>query len=388
MPAHRRRPDLNGIHGSGLAGRQQPLCYFVAMKRAALVANLTVLLIFLVAALLNTYNEALYYLSVQEDEYLEWATFWGFVVAGGIFFVNAYREFAASRQLPWFVFGLSLFCFFVAMEEISWGQRLLGYRAPDYFLEQNYQQEFNFHNVVDKGARKLVLQIILLGYGVILGAVSLVPFIARLLQRFRIVAPTPLLAVSFLAMFVVYSWYPWGHTGEWVELTMACGFAYAALFARVPIDVEGNGLLLKVAVVFAAIWVLAGVTFLAVRYAHSSDPVRADVARLEVEALAEDFASGRLHTRCGIHKRLYTFVREYQQPYLLEGEFARLLLSRDESARAEYLLDPWNSAYWIRYKCDDGREARFVYSFGPNRRRDSSVWEISRDDIGTYLQTK
>ena len=28
-------------------------------------------------------------------------------------------------------------CFVVAMEEISWGQRLFGYRAPAYFLGHN-----------------------------------------------------------------------------------------------------------------------------------------------------------------------------------------------------------------------------------------------------------
>ena len=77
------------------------------MKKAAVVANLSILLTFVAAALLSAYNEPLYYLSVQEDEYLEWATFWGFVVAGGIFFVNAYQEFKVRRHLPWFVFGQS-----------------------------------------------------------------------------------------------------------------------------------------------------------------------------------------------------------------------------------------------------------------------------------------
>jgi len=361
------------------------------MRTAGVLANLSVLLMFVLASVLYAYNEPLYYLSVQEDEYLEWATFWGFAVAAGIYLANAFHEIKLSRQLPWFVLGLFLFCFFVAMEEISWGQRLLGYKAPDYFLEQNYQQEFNFHNVVDTSARKLVMQIILLGYGVVLSALSLWPPVRRILERLRIVAPPPMLIVSFLAMFVVYSWYPWSHTGEWVELTMAFGFAYAALFPRVSVDSKGTRSVTKIVViVFATIWVLAALTVFAVRYAHAADPDRVDLARLEIEALAEDFASAQLHTRCGIHKRLYTFVREYQQPYLLEGAFARLLLSRGDGARAEYLLDPWNSAYWIRHKCADGREAKFVYSFGPNRRRDSTEWEIGGedaggDDIGAYL---
>jgi len=359
------------------------------MKTAAVVANLSVLLLFLMAGAFYAWNEPLYYLSVQEDEILEWATFWGFVLAAGIYVVRGSHLLKADRQLPWFLFGLSLFCFFVAMEEISWGQRLLGYKAPDYFLEQNYQQEFNFHNVVDTAARKLILQIILLGYGVIMSTMSLIPAVARVFSRLRIVAPSPWLIVSFLAMFVVYTWYPWSHTGEWVELTMACGFAYAALFSHASFEDGGkNSLLRTITFVFVGIWVLAAVTVLVVRIANAAEPERMNQAQLEVEALAEDFAGGRLHTRCGIHKRLYTFVREYQQPYLLEGKFARLVQSRGEDARAAYLLDPWNSAYWIRHKCDDGREKRFVYSFGPDRRRDSSEWELGGGDVGAYLEPR
>lgn len=343
---------------------------------------------FVLAASLWAYDESLYYLFVQEDEYLEWATFWGFISAAGIYFSRAIREVRIRRPLAWFVFGLSLFCFFVAMEEISWGQRLLGYKAPDYFLEQNYQQELNIHNVVDTGARKFILQSILLGYGVILSAASMLPSVSRLLQHLRIVAAPPVLIVSFLAMFVIYSWYPLSHTGEWVELTMAYGFVFAAMFYRSPENLVSNWSSIKnVAVVFAATWVLAALTVSSARMLRAEDPAKVDQAKREVEALAADFASGHLHTRCGIHKRLYTFLREYQQPYLLDGEFARLLASRSEDARAAYLLDPWNSAYWIRHKCEDGREARFVYSFGPNRRRDSTEWVVRDEDIGSYLES-
>ena len=359
------------------------------MRNAGVLANLSILLLFVLAAVLHTYNEPLYYLSVQEDEYLEWATFWGFAAAAGIYFVHAIHQLRISRQLPWFVFGLALFCFLVAMEEISWGQRLLGYRAPNFFLEQNYQQEFNFHNVVDKSNRKLVLQMILLGYGVILSALSLWPTGKRVFERLRIVVPPPMLIVSFLAMFVVYYRYPWRFAGEWVELTMACGFAYAALFERMSAAAQGTrSATTAVLIVFAAIWALAALTVTSIRYAHAVDPERVGTARLEIDALTKDFGSGQVRTRCNIHKRLYTFARQYRQPYLFEGAFARLLKSSGEDARAEYLLDPWNSAYWVRHKCVAGREVMFVYSFGPDRRRNSTKWEIGGDDIGADFKLK
>jgi hypothetical protein len=55
--------------------------------------------------------------------------------------------------------------------------------------------------------------------------------------------------------------------------------------------------------------------------------------------------------------------------------------------RTEFSFDPWNSPYWIRDRCerDEGRRVAFVYSFGPNRSRDSSRWEIMGDDIGQYV---
>ena len=356
------------------------------MRTTSILANLSILLTFGVAALLHNYNEPLYYLAVQEDQYLEWATFWGFIVAGGIYLSSSWQQFNANRQLPWFVFGLSLFCFLVAMEEISWGQRLLGYKPPDFFLEENYQQELNLHNVIDTGLRKLVLQMILLGYGVILSAASLWPPIEKILVRLRVVAPSPMFIVSFLAMFVIYIWYPWSHSGEWVELAMAFGFAYAALFGRESVQ----SLTKNTVIVFVSIWILSALTVTVVRYAHAVDPAKLEMTGRELDALAKDFSSGQVRTRCGIHKRLYTFVEQYKQSYLLRGEFSRLLQMNGEDARAEFLLDPWNSPYWIRHKCKAGREAKFVYSFGPNRSRDSSDWEIGDkdaggDDIGVYL---
>jgi len=361
------------------------------MNVAAITTNLSILLLFVVAALLNEYSEALYYLSVQEDELLEWATFWGFMVAAAIYFSSAYRQFKAEQfkfglQMPWFVFGLGLFCFLVAMEEISWGQRLLGYRAPDYFLEQNFQQELNLHNIIDTSFRKLVMKIILLGYGVVLSAINLWKPVGNILTRLGIVAPSPVLIISFLAMYLMYTWYPWSHTGEWVELAMAFGFAYAALFQRA----FDSSVMRNAFVVFAATWAFAAATVGVVRVAHAADPDRLAAARQEIEALQRDFTSGQVDTRCGIHKRLYTFVIEYQQDYLFGGDFSDLLVGQGEDSRAEFLLDPWNSAYWIRHKCRDGREAKFVYSFGPDRKRDSNDWEIGDedaggDDIGAYM---
>lgn len=88
-----------------------------------------------------------------------------------------------------------------------------------------------------------------------------------------------------------------------------------------------------------------------------------------------------------MHKRLYSFVAKYEQTYLNEESFAQLTMQGLPVARAEFFLDPWNSPYWIRDVCASMNEPRMmvVYSFGPNRRRDSSRDEILGDDLGEYL---
>ncbi len=353
-------------------------------RKVPILANLTILLVFLVAAALHTTNEKLYESVVTEDGFLEWATFWAFVVAAAIFFRSAVRQIQAGHGLPWFAVGLSIFCFFVAMEEISWGQRVIGYAAPSFFLEQNYQQEFNLHNVFDTDLRTLAVQVVLLGYGAFLGAVSVVPRMRRRLRHLRVVIPPPQLVMSFLTMSAIYAWYPWTHTGEWVELTMGIAFVFVAVSDSSDIsfgEIRAAQLLQPL----VALTALAGFTIIGLRISQSADPEKVAQAELEVSALAKDFSGPHLHTRCSIHKRLYTFAIEYGQSFIFDGEFSALARDVRDNRRAEFILDPWNSAYWVIHSCTKDREARFVYSFGPNRRRDSTDWEIGGDDVGAYL---
>ena len=118
-PTHRLHPQLPGLLGSALM--------------LAVVAT---------AHGVQSTDPERFYQMVQEDEFLEWATFWAFLLAGFANFVAAARQRRAGQGVPWFLFGLGIFCFVVAMEEISWAQRVFGYRPPRYFLQHNYQQEY------------------------------------------------------------------------------------------------------------------------------------------------------------------------------------------------------------------------------------------------------
>ena len=48
---------------------------------SAIIANGLVFAVLVYATLLYDYDFDLYYLGIQEDAYLEWATFWAFLIA-------------------------------------------------------------------------------------------------------------------------------------------------------------------------------------------------------------------------------------------------------------------------------------------------------------------
>jgi hypothetical protein len=83
-------------------------------------------------------------------EYLGFA----FLLIAGLFLISSgvFGYFKKVRKVG--VNILLLFIGFVfliaAFEEISWGQRVLGFDTPDKLLEINQQDEFNFHNIDKK----------------------------------------------------------------------------------------------------------------------------------------------------------------------------------------------------------------------------------------------
>lgn len=117
---------------------------------------------------------------------------------------------------------------------------------------------------------------------------------------------------------------------------------------------------------------------------------RAETAALEADlvALARN-AGDKSISQCGLHEPVYGVVQEQEQARALrQGSFAAMVAQGMPESRAELFLDPWNSPYWIRDHCDATEERRviFIYSFGPNRSRDSSPWAVEDDDVGRYLR--
>jgi hypothetical protein len=318
-----------------------------------------------------------YYEALQEDRLVEWVTVGLFLAAGLI------RLFGAIRTRRIFDALVALFCLFVAGEEFSWGQRLLGFGSPEYFLENNYQQEVNFHNLPQSFVQpKWILMLALAGYGVLLPLIARARLGQRLMRALGASVPPAQLAPWFAAAIALLLWYPLTLTGEWVEFLTGALFLASASVAPKRL---WTGL---------ALGVLFGVGMTGVSGAieRGRDVERLKCATAETSALLEDIVAGDAATKKvrgmnSVHKRIWTAGTE---GYLERASASRFdaaqcvgSAAQNVGVRRKYGVDPWGTSYWVRFrKVGDAEQRVVVYSFGPNRRRDGKEDSMGEGEVG------
>ena len=95
---------------------------------------------------LGVVNPNIFYISlVDEDGIVENLTFVAFLLGSVALFAAAL---AARRIFPRCVYVLGgIALLFLAGEEISYGQRIIGFETPDFLVDLSVQREFNIHNL-------------------------------------------------------------------------------------------------------------------------------------------------------------------------------------------------------------------------------------------------
>lgn len=394
---------LAAVHAVGVARRD--------VRLLGCAAVLDVVVVFLVGVAIA--DPARFEAWMQEDGWIEWATFYAFAAAAVVAAVTLRHSFHRPAQAPsprWLfragLAGLALFCAFVALEEISWGQRIFAFEPPEAFLAENFQQELNLHNLlqgkelagVDLDSRYLVA-IIAIGFGIVIPAAGA---LARRSRRLRhpLLDELPPLALSpwFAAVALAELAYPVSHGGEACELVLGILFLTDALNRRAASDSEPALTTRRNVLVPVAAVALALITGPVLdRAVYGSDDARAGEARIEVDQLRADVQTAGVPqpklSRRNVHKRLYTAVR---RGYLAFGDRSAFLGSHRSPAepgaaapradRRGYFLDPWRNAYWIHHARASNQVV--IYSFGPNRRRDSELAgqpRLTGDDIGVVF---
>ncbi len=142
-----------------------------------LVGNIVLAgLLFAVINYLFYYQPVAYVNMVSEDSWTEYATFlcWFFTMFVLLWLLVRYPEF---RKPGYFLFAIA--AFFMAMEEISWGQRIFGFEQPEFFRKSNIQGEMNLHNFVETRHYYRYIELILFTGAIVL------PILATLFKKLK-----------------------------------------------------------------------------------------------------------------------------------------------------------------------------------------------------------
>jgi hypothetical protein len=133
------------------------------------------------------------------------------------------REPRQLRWVPALYVTLGVMLMVLAMEELNWGQTLLGFETPAEWAEINYQQETSLHNLLDAETLDTVAR----AFGLLFGAATagLIALAASAPRSvFAAIAPPASLVV--LAALVAYAGVRFH--AEVLELLLAIFFAFYA----------------------------------------------------------------------------------------------------------------------------------------------------------------
>jgi len=189
--------------------------------------NSIICALILVVILMLQYNCPMIYAFLGgEDSWVEYATFICYLLASFVI-VWAIRINRRFMRLGYVLLCLGLFL--IAMEEISWGQRLIGVHIPYIFAQHNYQSEFTVHNLY-------IFPSELLFYYAIMIWVFLVPILNCRFQRLQIfinkvglpLVPYTLWPYFAFSIFVL-NFYVVIINGEFSEMLLGLAFALFAV---------------------------------------------------------------------------------------------------------------------------------------------------------------
>ena len=162
---------------------------------------------------------------MMEDGVIEYGTVI-LLVASCVLTGTRWWRYHRQRSIRYTLISLIIvgFFFFVAGEEISWGQRIFALETTDYFKEHNDQEELNLHNLVvgDVKINKLIFGVIMttaiLIYMVIVPLLyhKVEPVRAQL-DRWYIPIPRLRHSVGYLVLLLVISLIPPGKKWELLE---------------------------------------------------------------------------------------------------------------------------------------------------------------------------
>jgi hypothetical protein len=175
------------------------------IPRHAVMIALVPILVSLVISVTVLYP-GLFQRVIEEDRLIEWLQFGLLLAASLLFALVSVRLIRAGRASFGAVYLLIAGgVFFVAGEEISWGQRILGLHTPEDLAAVNSQREISIHNIYS--LHSAFIHAVMLGaaYGTIAPLFSLM-FARRNSGVGQLFVPPLCLVPAFLVPFAYRFW--------------------------------------------------------------------------------------------------------------------------------------------------------------------------------------
>ncbi|HSB00247.1 MAG TPA: hypothetical protein VLE49_06325 [Anaerolineales bacterium] len=198
---------------------------------------------------------------IPEDHYFENVGAISLFVTSLLFFYG-FRVARKSLDKSWaslvkqlVYVGLALLFFFGAGEEISWGQRIFGFKTPDALAQVNKQDELNLHNLTVMEDSKLftadrLFDVFWFLFGVVTPAIALLsPAFKRFAGRF-----VPIVYWGLGALFL-YN-YLWAKLSK-IFFAAAYTFDKISLVQAIQEVKESNYAVIFILVAWFAIWDLS-----------------------------------------------------------------------------------------------------------------------------------
>ena len=204
------------------------------MERIALgvVAALTAL-----GFALAVYDASLFRVYTREDGVIENGTVLA-LLAGAVVCFRRVVRLRGRRPAVFLAATALLGVLYVAAagEELSWGQHLFKYAAPEFFQKHNAQREANLHNLVVQGVK---LNRLIFGTGLFVAIVAYCsvaplayrrsPAVRRLVDALAIPLPRTRQVVWYAVLTVVGALIPSQYRWEVVELISATVFLFITI---------------------------------------------------------------------------------------------------------------------------------------------------------------
>lgn len=165
---------------------------------------------------LHVYQPVAYIYFVSEDSWSEYITFvlWAMTTVMLVWVLVRSPEF---RKPGHYAFAIA--AFLIAMEEISWGQRIFGLSTPDVLRALNTQEELNLHNILESSKYEAYLGIaVIIAVAGMPVAAALIPPWRKFCNRWGI----PLVPIRHWPLFAVPVYFIKDHH----QFNLAPGYGY------------------------------------------------------------------------------------------------------------------------------------------------------------------